>query len=189
MGEIVGILLAAGGSERFGGDKLLHPLADGVPVAVAAARHLVQAVPNTIAVVRPGSDRLSTLLSDAGCKLVVNDRFESGMGSSVAAGICAARDAKGWLIALADMPWIDPATITALRKSLQSGASIVAPVFEGKRGNPVGFSAVWGTRLSQLQGPTGARDLIAAASNEVQPIHCQDAGVVRDIDRPADLEG
>ena len=46
------ILLAAGRSSRFGGNKLLHPLADGTPVALAAARNLVAALPGALAVVK-----------------------------------------------------------------------------------------------------------------------------------------
>jgi len=56
--RIVGILLAAGYSTRFGTNKLLAPLPaggpeTGAPVAVAAARHLAEALPEPVAVVRP----------------------------------------------------------------------------------------------------------------------------------------
>ncbi len=57
MTEIAGILLAAGAATRFGLPKLLYPLPDGVPLGIAAARTLIQAVPHTLAVVQPG-DRL-----------------------------------------------------------------------------------------------------------------------------------
>jgi len=48
-----GILLAAGFSRRFGANKLLHPLADGIPIALAAARRLRAALPEVLAVVNP----------------------------------------------------------------------------------------------------------------------------------------
>jgi molybdenum cofactor cytidylyltransferase len=63
---LVGILLAGGSGTRFrasgGGDKLLHPLPDGTPIAVAALRQLVAAVPRVVAVVRPGADSLAAAL-------------------------------------------------------------------------------------------------------------------------------
>ena len=49
---IAAILLAAGAGTRFGGEKLLHPLGDGVAIAAHAARNLIAAVPDVIAVVR-----------------------------------------------------------------------------------------------------------------------------------------
>ena len=186
MAEIVGILLAAGDSSRFGSDKLLHPVS-GAPIGVAAARNLVRAVPRTLAVVRPGRERLKRLLAEAGCMVIENDDAEAGMGASVAAGVHAARDAGGWLIALADMPWIRPATIAAVCGALQSGASIAAPRYQGARGHPVGFSAAWGDALARLQGRFGARELIAAAGAGVEYIDSRDAGVIRDIDYPGDI--
>ena len=47
-----GILLAAGAAKRFGGGKLLHALADGTPLGVASARHLLAVLPDVLAVVR-----------------------------------------------------------------------------------------------------------------------------------------
>ena len=187
MGEIVGILLAAGGSTRFGGDKLVSPLPNGISIAVAAARNLGSALTRTIVVVRPGHDRLEALLTGAGCELVVNDRPESGMGSSLAAGVRASRNAGGWLIALADMPWVSTQTIRQLKFRLEIGASIVAPVYGGKRGHPVGFSAEWGDRLGGLNGRFGARSLIDAAGDALELLETGDAGVVRDVDYPSDV--
>jgi molybdenum cofactor cytidylyltransferase len=58
-----GILLAAGRSQRFGGDKLLHVLPNGVPVSVAAVRCLLSSVEQVVAVVRPGAESLNDLFS------------------------------------------------------------------------------------------------------------------------------
>jgi len=187
MGEIAGILLAAGRSSRFGADKLLHPLPDGTPIGVAAARHLLEAVPLTIAVVPPDNPRLYDLLHDAGCRVRVNPRATDGMGSSIAAGVGRSRDAAGWLIALADMPWIRPETIQSLVQRLSAGATTTAPVYQGRRGHPVGFSAEWGDRLCALEGDAGARRLIAANGGRMELVRSSDPGVVRDVDHPGDL--
>lgn len=58
---IVGILLAAGTSTRFGGNKLLFPMKSGTRMAVASARNLRSAVEQAVAVVRPGSRKLRGL--------------------------------------------------------------------------------------------------------------------------------
>jgi molybdenum cofactor cytidylyltransferase len=187
MSRIVGILLAAGSAQRFGAHKLLQPLADGTPVGVAAARALRAALPDSIAVVRPDDHVLIEALDEEGLRTVVNPHAEQGMGSSLATGIGAAADADGWLIALADMPWIDRATMRMLTHSLRQGASMVAPEHKGHRGHPVGFARHWGADLRALHGHQGARSLIAAHPGQLVLHQTQDRGVLLDVDHPHDL--
>src|SRR5579863_8356738 len=111
--NIRGILLAAGYSRRFGSNKLLRALPAGsrnagMPIGLAAARHLLDALPDSIAVVRPRAQKLSKLLRDAGCDAVVCRNAGEGMGTTLAAGVRASADAHGWVVALADMPFIRP---------------------------------------------------------------------------------
>jgi molybdenum cofactor cytidylyltransferase len=188
VAELVGILLAAGSASRFGSDKLLHPLADGVPLGVAAARVLVQAVPNSIAIVRPGDHALIEAYTSMGMKVVQNPLADEGMGTSLAAGVCETSGAAGWLISLADMPWLQLETMTALADRLKQGASIVAPVYQGRRGHPVGFSSRWRKELQALFGDRGARDLLTNYPDELELLATEDAGVLRDVDHPRDLD-
>jgi molybdenum cofactor cytidylyltransferase len=111
---IDGILLAAGNSRRFGADKLLQALSDGTPVAVSAARRLVAGVGSAVAVIR-ATGELSQRLADEGCRVVVCNEAASGMGRTLACGVQAAREASGWVIALADMPLI---RVETMRPSL-----------------------------------------------------------------------
>lgn len=187
MTEIVGILLAAGTAQRFGSPKLLHPLPNGEAVGVTAAITLLQTMPEAIAVVQPGDHDLIDAFTRIGMKVVENTHADEGMGTSLAAGINATVHADGWLIALADMPWIQAATITALLDRLQHGASIVAPVYRGRRGHPVGFSARWRQSLQALSGDRGARDLIAKHTDQLELLNTDDASVLKDIDHPRDL--
>jgi len=185
--KVVGILLAAGSARRFGTPKLLHPLPDGVAIGVAAAKALLQAMSDVIAVVQPEDHALIDAFTRIGMKVVENTRADEGMGTSLAAGVNATSSAAGWLIALADMPWIQPATVTALVNQLNNGASMVAPAYQGQRGHPVGFSARWQQPLRELSGDKGARDLIANYPHELELFTTGDAGVVRDIDHLQDL--
>jgi molybdenum cofactor cytidylyltransferase len=187
MAEIRGILLAAGSARRFGRNKLLHPLSDGTPVAVQAARHLVDAVPNSIAVVRPNDADLMEALAATGLEIIVNPEASEGMGTSLARGVRVAGEAAGWIIALADMPWIEPATIDTLAGRLRRGASIIAPIHAGRRGHPVGFSGRWREALRDLSGDSGARRLLDAHPDALELIETTDPGVIRDIDYPHDL--
>lgn len=185
---IVGILLAAGSASRFGSDKLLHPLADSTPMALAAARRLRPACDRAIAVLRPGSDAAAELLALEGFEMVVSTASVHGMGHSLAAGVAASLDAAAWIIALADMPFIAPESYRRVTAALRAGGSIVVPEYRGRRGHPVGFSREWGERLAALSGDEGARRILAAFPEAIVRCAVDDPGITRDVDRLADLE-
>ena len=85
---MVGILLAAGFSRRFGAaDKLLQTLPDGRPIALAAAENLIKAIPLTIAVLRPENTALANLLENAGLKIVFCGSQETEMAHILSAAV------------------------------------------------------------------------------------------------------
>ena len=184
---IVGILLAAGSGSRFGSDKLLYPLADTTPLGLAAAQRLRPACDRVLAVVRPGSDRLAELLAAEGFELVVSAEARLGMGHSLAAGVRAAADAAGWIVALADMPYIAPASYGRVAAALRAGGSIVIPECQGRRGHPVGFARRWGAQLAALTGDEGARRIVTAFPEAIVRCETDDPGIMRDVDQVADL--
>jgi molybdenum cofactor cytidylyltransferase len=187
VSEVVGILLAAGRGQRFGSHKLLATLPSGDPIGVASARSLVRAVPASVAVIRPGDRELGRRLSALGLRVIENPGADEGMGASLAAGVTATADATGWLIALADMPWIRPRTIRTLADGLAAGASLIAPVHRGRRGHPVGFARKWRGPLQSLAGDEGARHLLADHAAELTLRPTTDFGTLRDVDLPPDL--
>ena len=185
--NIVAILLAAGAGTRFGGEKLLHPLEDGVAIAAHAARNLVAVTPDVIAVVRWGDFPLYDMLEQEGCQVTMFQGAERGMGASLAHGLAQARGADGWIVALADMPRIAPGTIRAVIEALQQGALIAAPVHKGERGHPVGFGAALRDELLALDGDLGARAVVDRHSDSVKLIECDDPGILFDVDRKSDI--
>ncbi|MCG8027268.1 MAG: nucleotidyltransferase family protein [Candidatus Thiodiazotropha taylori] len=187
MSPPIGVLLAAGSSRRFGANKLLQPMAGGEPMGVMAARHLLTAVSRGVAVVRPDDVELSTALSELGYRVVENLQPESGMGESLAVAVTASLDAGGWLVALGDMPWIKPQTIAKVAERLAKGASLVAPVYKGERGHPVGFATRWGERLVELNGDRGARQLLIDYPNDLELLPVDDPGILLDVDFPEQL--
>ena len=185
--NIVAILLAAGAGSRFGGEKLLHPLEDGVAIAAHSARNLLAVLPDVIAVVRWGDFPLYDMLEQEGCQVTMFRDAARGMGASLAHGVAQARAADGWVIALGDMPRIAPATIKKVVEALEAGTLIAAPACKGERGHPVGFGAALRDELTALGGDQGARELFQRHRDSLQLIECDDPGVLYDIDRKADL--
>jgi molybdenum cofactor cytidylyltransferase len=182
------VLLAAGSGRRFGGDKLLTPLAGGTPMGAAAASTLVATLPRVVAVVQPGASTLTAALREYGVQVVVCPRTDEGMGTSLAWGIAAASDWTGWIVALADMPFVMPATVQTLVAAVADGAALAAPRYQGRRGHPVCFGASYRQALLALTGDRGGRDLLCAAGDRLHLFDCDDPGVLADIDTHDDFE-
>jgi len=185
--NFVGILLAAGSASRFGGEKLLHPLADGVAIGAHAARNLLAALPSVTAVVRWGDFPLQDVLEQEGCEVTMFQGAARGMGASLAYGVAQSGEADGWVIALADMPKVRPETIRGVIAALDGGALIAAPSLGGRRGHPVGFAAALRKELLALDGDEGARAVVERHPNDVKLVECDDPGTLIDVDRRDDL--
>jgi molybdenum cofactor cytidylyltransferase len=161
-----------------------------VLAALAALTAELEAV---VVVVRPGQRQLQALLrgaagsADAAILVSPCPRAEQGMGHSIACGVAASRQAEGWIIALADMPWVRARTIGRLRDALAGGAALAAPTHAGRRGNPVGFSRAYRDELLALRGDRGARGILARDQAVLSSVECEDPGVLRDVDTPAAL--
>jgi molybdenum cofactor cytidylyltransferase len=183
------LLLAAGFSRRFGADKTLWPLADGTPLAAACVRRIQTITPHLCVVLRPEQQQLAALLAPQAVRMIVTSDAERGMGASLAAGVAATADAAGWLIALADMPYIQPQSYQQLLQRLSAGPDdlICLPDYQGQRGHPVGFGRYWRAELLALDGDSGARGLLVRHAAQVERLACSDPGVLADIDRPQDF--
>lgn len=189
-----GLLLAGGRGQRYRQrsgldlDKLMQPLPDGRLVAQAAACALRAAVEQAWAVVRPGSPALAALLQSCGLQVVVADAADQGIGHSLAAGVRATAAASGWIIALADMPYLQASSIQRIAQCLHTPEDLAAPVFRGQRGHPVGLGRAYFAELLALQGDRGARSVLSRHADVLQWVSVDDPGVVQDIDHPEDLQ-
>ncbi|WP_211467961.1 nucleotidyltransferase family protein [Collimonas silvisoli] len=187
-GQIVGLLLAAGRGRRFDPSgvrsKLLQslPATSGRTVLASAAGNLAAALPICV-VLRSDVPELITQVADY--VWVQCETADDGMAASLVRGLQQTADAAGWVIALADMPYVQPATIEALALALRQGADIAVPTYLGRRGNPVGFSRKHLPQLLALRGDQGARSLLQ--SLPVVEVTVADPGIHQDIDTVADI--
>ena len=183
----VAILLAAGRGSRFDAaeGKLLQPFGEqGEMIAVVAARTLAAWLPVVAVVAAEGS--LARSLRELGCEVIFADPLQTReMSATLRQGVAHAGAARGWVVALADMPLVQPSTIAAICAALQAGANIAVPVSKSRRGHPVGFSMRHRDTLLALRGDQGARSILA--SNVVTEVPVDDPGIFADIDTPADL--
>lgn len=196
----LGVLLAAGTGTRFDGgngadgerNKLLAELG-GEPVVVRAGRPLMAAtevavLDDLVVVLGHEADRVRARLAETSFDAVTNPDYRDGQATSVRCGarVARERDADAAVFALGDMPFVAPATVTAVVDALHaSDAAIAVPEHDGKRGNPVAFGAVHFDDLVALDGNTGGRYLFA--ENRVEWVPVDDEGVHLDVDTTADL--
>lgn len=160
---------------------------DGVPMVLKSALTMRSALGAVLVAVRPGSPCVPTL-SERGLEVIVCARAFEGMGGTLADAVAAApAGARGFIVALADMPFIAPDTIRAVARALAAGATLVAPSYRGVRGHPVGLAAAYRSELLALQGDAGARAIIGRDAALMTLVEVDDPGVLRDIDTPADL--
>ena len=181
------MLLAAGAARRFGANKLLARLPAGETVGLLAASKLATVVDRMVVVVRATDELSSSVFEHAGYVVVRCAQAHLGMAHSLACGIAASRDSAAWMVALADMPLIAASTLTALTTCWRHADRIVVPMCAGHAGHPVIFPARMVTQLLALDGDRGARAVLDAHRDEVFAFLTDDAGVLRDIDTPADL--
>lgn len=179
--DIAVALLAAGQGVRFGSDKLLAEI-DGEPLGLKPARTLI-GLPfaSHIAVCKPDNE-LAAHYENLGFDVVTNDQPDRGQAHSLHLAVKAVMmsNAKALLVALADMPFVSVAHLTAL--VTRYDGLITASTNGHSSMPPVIFPRdVWPDLLA-TSGDAGARALLKAAKLVATPL-----GELRDIDTPADL--
>lgn len=123
----------------------------------------------------------------------VNEAPESGLSSSIRTGLeeldSHAPTVAAALIMLADMPWVRPGDVAALLAAFDPGRNreICVPTYEGRRGNPVLWSARFFSAMKGLRGDVGARRLMEQHPDAVYEVPVDASGVVRDVDTPEAL--
>lgn len=158
-------------------------------MALSSATNLMKALPLSVGVVRSGNVELEAALVDLGMEIHTCEYDE--MAASLAAGVRHSRliypAASGFVITLADMPYILPQTIIDVADQLAAGGGIVVPTYQGRRGHPVGFAVRFYDELLSLTGDKGARELFEKYPSEVRFMECDDPGILVDLDTPGDL--
>lgn len=181
-------MLAAGGSTRFGAQKLLAPAA-GRPVVRWTVEHALASRVGAVHVVlgREG-DAVRSALAGLPVRFVESARWSDGLSASLHAGVRAlGAGAEGAVILLGDQPTVRNAVIDALLDAFAAGGrDVVAAAYHGERGNPVLFGAALFAELLATTGDRGARDVIARDPARVTLVEMARA-MPRDVDTAADL--
>ena len=192
--RIGGIILAAGSSQRFGDDKRKAVLANGEMVIVNTIRKVASCLDSVIVVLRFGdkafANDLEGIIDNHQVVYFLAPDSARGMAHSLANAIHRARDLDGAALFLADMPFIDTATVQMLVNTFEAHhheQPIVAPAINGTPGHPVIFHRAYFDEIEALEGDRGARPVVDAHQDRLIEVEVSDAGIIQDIDTPDDL--
>ena len=187
----VAVVTAAGSAERFGGKKLLAPV-DGEPLLDHTIRSLLEGgVTEVIVVVgtdaRRELERDVNAMNDSRVRPVENPDPSRGMFSSIQVGVATA-NGDALVVLPGDMPYVRPDTVRAVIAKYRERPAIVSPRYKGKRGHPVVMPLSLRDEIATTAPTANLHEVIKHHQDERVDLDVDDAGVVRDVDTPADLE-
>jgi len=131
---------------------------------------------------------VARVAAEAGLKTVHNPGYAAGMLSSLQVALGAlAEDRAAVLVVLADQPMLAPATIDAILAAYWQGrGSLVAPQYQGRRGNPVLIDRRHFGALLALPSGEAPRALLGRHPEALHLVQVDDPAVLRDLDDPED---
>ena len=185
------VVLAAGQSSRMGGPNKLLALFGGKPlIRRMVERAVASRAAGTVVVAGHQADRVRAALFGVNASVIDNPDYNSGLASSLKAGIAALPDtAAGALVVLGDMPEVSSTDLDRLISAFVAagGNSIVRATHNGKRGNPVLLPRSVFEAVAALEGDTGARQLVESEGLAVIDVEIGAAASV-DVDTPETLQ-
>jgi molybdenum cofactor cytidylyltransferase len=201
---VAGIILAAGGSSRYGQPKQLLDW-HGKPFLRTTAEVALSAGLSPVVVVTgANAEQIIPAINDLPLQIVHNPDWQSGQGSSIRAGLNALfssgyqdsfQKSKEFqpgpegigaaIFLLSDQPQVTPSVLRSLgEEHARTLLPILAPMVSGQRANPVLFDRVTFPDLMALTGDTGGRSLFSKYPVRYIPWH--DESLLLDVDTPED---
>ena len=192
---ISAVILAAGESKRMGKqNKLLLPVA-GEALLVKLIKSVCDSdVGQVIVVIGHEAEKIRRKLNNFPLSFVYNPNFSEGMTTSIKSGVKeVSPDCDGYMICLADMPFINTSEINKLihayaQNRINEKRLIVIPVYQGHRGNPVLFSTEFREDILEHKIEYGCKGVIMNNFESVKEIEMDDDSMLLDVDTLEDYQ-
>ena len=185
--HVAAVILAAGGSSRFGQPKQLLMWRGRPLVTHIADTAWTAGFDPVLVVVGSGADAVIPHLTSRPVQILRNYRWQEGLSSSLNVGIAALPPTtQAALFIPIDQPLITPRLLQRYVEMWRtSGAGIIIPRSpQGERGTPVLFARRYFEQLATLSGDVGGRVLFEQHAASIAHLPVADAGVLTDADTP-----
>lgn len=185
------MIQAAGKGSRFHSDqyKLLTSV-DGVPMILRTLKPVMEAGFDDIVVVLGShAEEMKKLLLDYPVQIVINNNWEAGQSTSLAAGVRVISNISDrCCLLLGDQPFLQKETLQSLlAESDVYSDKIIVPFYQGKRGNPIVVPHLYYEKLLELtQGDMGGKKLLQTVG--YHELSVEDRGILQDIDTIEELK-
>jgi len=187
--SVVGVVLGAGRSSRFGSPKQLLPFGDTTLLGQVVRNANASSLDRTVVVLGRASGALRDAIDFGRAEVVENTAYSTGCASSLLAGLDAAGDdCEALFLLLGDQPGVLPVFIDralSVWKSERPWAAVCS--YGGSLGHPFVFSSKAFGDLRSLHGDKAVWKLIEARPERAREIWL-DAGLPPDVDTPEDYE-
>jgi molybdenum cofactor cytidylyltransferase len=186
--NIAAVILAGGFSSRMEQFKPLLSWNGSTVIENVVKIFQKAGIEDIVIVAGHNAEALQRGVEGLGVQVVFNSKYAEGMYSSVVAGVRALQaGADGCLILPADMPLVRSSTVTRVCDAFsRSGASVVYPIFQRRRGHPTLISSGLFSAILSGNGAGGLRTLLAEHDRDGHEEKVLDEGILLDLDTPAD---
>ena len=175
------ILLAAGNSKRFNGNKLLA-IYKGKPIYMYIVEKVLGLRVNKIICVTQYEEIKEALLN-TNINVVMNDNSSLGISSSIKLGINFDENADAYMFMVCDQPFISVQTLKSVIDNFINGDKGIVCVGCGdNKGNPVIFSKRYINELLSLEGDSGGKRILKGHLNDLNIVNVDNEIELIDID-------
>ena len=187
---ISAILLAAGQSKRMNGENKLIKKIQGNSLIKHSVKNILASSTDELIVVLGYQKEIIEKLIDKNKKIkfVFNKDFESGMASSIKAGLNhLSKNTEYFFICLGDMPMVNSDIYNQLIKS-RNQKNIIVPTYNGQQGNPVLFDkSSMKEKVMDITGDVGAKKILELNKNKILNLEINDQNITKGFNTQDDF--
>jgi molybdenum cofactor cytidylyltransferase len=189
--RVTAVVLAAGQAKRMGQTKQLLPWGETTVLAQVLRNVEASAVHNILVVTGHEAEKVEQIATESGAETVFNPVYGAGeMVSSLQTAVSHLPDhIAAVLVVLADQPMVETAVIDQLLEAYwQQKGRLIAPVYQGKRGNPVLIDRAYFAELLDLPADSAPRHLLRRHESDLHLVPVASDSVLHDLDHPGEYE-
>jgi molybdenum cofactor cytidylyltransferase len=190
MLSVGALILAAGAATRMGRIKQLLPYRGRTLVEHAIQQAQLAGFAPVLVVLGAQAQAVGEAVKRTSAESVVNNNWESGMGSSIVSGVARmlelAPELEAMAVLLADQPYVSASHLAAMARVFESvSAPILSASYAGTLGVPALFRNAVLSKLHELKPDAGARSLVRQSTGDVHSFDLPEAAT--DIDTPEEF--